>query len=70
MKIGITYRLFLSILGAACVSVLAMFFVMQWSINKGFLDYLRKLDHDRLPQLVSAGMCVSLDNTPCSAEIS
>ncbi len=51
MRIGITYRLFLSILGAACVSMLAMFFVMQWSINKGFLDYLRKLDRDRLPQL-------------------
>ncbi len=51
MKIGITYRLFLSILGAACVSMLAMFFVMQWSINRGFLDYLRKLDRDRLPQL-------------------
>jgi two-component system sensor histidine kinase BaeS len=51
MRLGITYRLFLSILGAACVSVLAMFLVMQWSINRGFLDYLGKLERDRLPHL-------------------
>lgn len=51
MRIGITTRLFFAILGAACVSMLAMFLIMQWSINRGFLDYLRKLDRDRLPRL-------------------
>jgi len=40
IRIGITYRLFLSILAATCAAILCMFLIMQWSINRGFLRYL------------------------------
>jgi two-component system sensor histidine kinase BaeS len=40
IRIGITYRLFLSILAATCAAILCMFLVMHWSINRGFLRYL------------------------------
>jgi two-component system, OmpR family, sensor histidine kinase BaeS len=52
MKIGITHRLFLSILAATCVALLCMFLIMQWSINRGFLQYLNSLDQGRLEQMV------------------
>ncbi len=48
MKIGITQRLFLSILAATCLAILSMFLVMQWSINRGFLQYLNSLGQSRL----------------------
>lgn len=51
MKIGIAHRLFLSILAAACLALLCVFFVMQWSINRGFIQYLNSLDQGRLEQL-------------------
>jgi two-component system sensor histidine kinase BaeS len=44
MKIGITYRLFLSILGATALAVLAMFLIMGWSINRGFYQYLGAME--------------------------
>jgi two-component system, OmpR family, sensor histidine kinase BaeS len=50
MKIGITHRLFLSILAATFLAVLSMFFIMQWSINRGFLQYLNKMEESRLKQ--------------------
>jgi two-component system sensor histidine kinase BaeS len=40
IRVGITYRLFLSILAATCAAVLCMFLVMHLSINRGFLRYL------------------------------
>lgn len=48
MKIGITYRLFLSILAATCLAVLSMFVIMQWSINRGFLQYLNSVEQERM----------------------
>jgi two-component system, OmpR family, sensor histidine kinase BaeS len=51
MKIGITHRLFLSILAATCVALLCMFLIMQWSINRGFLEYLNSMDQGRLEQM-------------------
>lgn len=51
MKIGITHRLFLSILAATFLAVLSMFFIMQWSINRGFLQYLNKMEESRLKQI-------------------
>ncbi|MGE5892850.1 MAG: ATP-binding protein [bacterium] len=50
MKIGIAHRLFLSILAAASLALLCMFFIMQWSINTGFLEYLNSLEQGRLEQ--------------------
>jgi two-component system, OmpR family, sensor histidine kinase BaeS len=51
MKISITYRLFLSILGATCLAILTLLLVMQWSINRGFIQYLDKIGHARLEQV-------------------
>jgi two-component system, OmpR family, sensor histidine kinase BaeS len=51
MKIGITYRLFLSILGATCLAVLAMFLIMEWSINRGFYQYLGTMEEGVLDQM-------------------
>lgn len=51
MKIGIAHRLFLAILVATCLATLCIFFIMQWSINRGFLQYLNILDQSRLEQL-------------------
>jgi two-component system sensor histidine kinase BaeS len=51
MKIGIKHRLFLSILAATCLALFCMFLIMQWSINRGFLQYLNTLDQGRLEQI-------------------
>jgi len=51
MKIGLTHRLFLSILAATCLAVLSNFFIMTWSIDRGFLQYLNSFEQDRLEQL-------------------
>ncbi len=51
MKIGITYRLFLSILTATCLAFLCMFLIIQWSINRGFFQYLNAMDEGRLKQM-------------------
>jgi len=51
MKIGITHRLFLSILTATSLAVLCIFLIMQWSINQGFLQYINTFEQGRLEQL-------------------
>jgi ABC-type anion transport system duplicated permease subunit len=51
MKIGITYRLFLSILGATCLAILAMFLIMGWNINRGFYQYLGSMEEGMLEQI-------------------
>ncbi|MBA3016482.1 MAG: HAMP domain-containing protein [Proteobacteria bacterium] len=48
MKIGISHRLFLAILAAAALSVTAMFGIMQWSIDRGFLRYVNNLEQMQL----------------------
>lgn len=53
MKIGITHRLFLSILAASSLAVVSMFLIMQWSINRGFLQYLKAMDEGRLEQMMA-----------------
>ncbi len=54
MKIGITYRLFLSILGATCLAILAMFLIMGWSINRGFYQYLGTMEEGMLEQMAGS----------------
>ena len=51
MKIGITHRLFLAILAAACLAVICMFLIMQWSLDRGFLRYVKGLEETRLSRL-------------------
>lgn len=54
MKIGITYRLFLSILAATGLAILSLFLIMRWSIDRGFYQYLSELDQSRLAQMTSS----------------
>ncbi|MBI1922148.1 MAG: HAMP domain-containing protein [Geobacter sp.] len=51
MKLGITRRLFLAILAAAAIAVVSMFFIMHWSIDRGFLRYVNSLEQTRLALL-------------------
>lgn len=51
MNISITHRLFLSILAATSLALLCMFLIMQWNINRGFLQYLHSLEQGRLERL-------------------
>src|SRR3990172_4463969 len=51
MKIGITHRLFLSILGATCLAILAMILIMGWSIQRGFYQYLGAMEEGVLEQI-------------------
>jgi two-component system sensor histidine kinase BaeS len=51
MKIGITYRLFLSILAATGLAILSLFLIMRWNIDRGFYQYLKTLDQSRLEQM-------------------
>jgi two-component system sensor histidine kinase BaeS len=52
MKISITYRLILSILTATGLAILTLFLIMQWSINRGFIQYLGKMGQARLEQVI------------------
>lgn len=51
MKIGITYRLFGAIMAAATLAVIAMFIIMQWSIDRGFLRYVNTLEQMQLTRI-------------------
>jgi len=51
MRIGITYRLFLSILGATSLAIFSLFLIMRWNIDRGFYEYLKNLDQSRLDQM-------------------
>lgn len=51
MRIGITYRLFGAIMAAATLAVIAMFIIMQWSIDRGFLRYVNTLEQLQLARI-------------------
>lgn len=53
MKIRIQYRLFLALLAASGLAVFGMFFIMQWSIDRGFLQYVNTLEQSRLERLAA-----------------
>jgi two-component system, OmpR family, sensor histidine kinase BaeS len=53
MKLGITQRLFLSMLAASSLTVVCMFLVAQWSINRGFLQYLAAQDRVVLDEVAA-----------------
>ena len=48
MKINIQQRLFLAILAAAALAVICMFFIVHWSLSKGFLEYVNKIENEQL----------------------
>jgi len=51
LKIGIRYRLFLAMLAATVVVVGCMYVIVQWSFNRGFLQYVNTLEEERLESL-------------------
>src|SRR5512135_3407870 len=51
MKFGITFRFFVSILAAAVLTVIVMFFVMQWNLDRGFFRYAKSLEKTRITRL-------------------
>lgn len=51
MKLRITYRLFLVILAAAILSVVSIFFIMQWNIEQGFRRYINHAEQAQLARL-------------------
>lgn len=51
MKMGMTARLFLFILGATGLAVVLLLMIMWWSINRGFYQYLGTMDQKRLSQI-------------------
>jgi two-component system, OmpR family, sensor histidine kinase BaeS len=51
MKIKIKYRLFLAMLAATGAVVICMFLIMQWSIGRGFLEYVNTIEADRFGKL-------------------
>lgn len=53
MNIKIKYRLFLALLAASGLTVISMFFIMQWSISRGFLSYVNTLEQQRLERLAA-----------------
>ena len=48
MKIGITHKLFFSIMGATALAVFSSLFITLWSIDRGFYQFFGKLGEDRL----------------------
>lgn len=54
MKIRIRSKLFLAMLALACGVVVCMFLVMRWSFHRGFLDYVNKMDLERIDALAEA----------------
>ncbi len=44
MKISITHRLFLAILMAAGLAVICLVMIMQWNLNRGFLNFIRETE--------------------------
>jgi len=54
MKMGITYRLFIAILAAACLSVVSMFFIARWNIERGVLQYAGTVEAARAERLADA----------------
>lgn len=53
MNIRIQYKLFLAILATAGGVVLCMFLVMRWSFDRGFFNFVNKLDLERLNALAT-----------------
>lgn len=50
---SIKYRLFLALLGATGAVVLCMFFLLQWSMDRGFLRYVNTLQQEQREKLAA-----------------
>jgi two-component system sensor histidine kinase BaeS len=53
MKISLTYRLIAAILSATGIAILSLFLIMQWSLNRGFYQYLGKMEQEKQAQVLN-----------------
>ena len=51
MRTGIKYRLFVALLAATGLVAVGIMLIMQWSIDRGFLQYVNTLEQERLERL-------------------
>ena len=51
MFISIRYKLFVTLLAAVVVVVVGMFFLIHWSFDRGFLNYVNTVETKRLDSL-------------------
>lgn len=51
LSIGIKSKLFITMLIGACALVLCLFLLIQWSFNRGFLQYANTLEQERFSVL-------------------
>ena len=54
MKISLIYRLITAILSATGIAILSLFLIMQWSLNRGFYQYLGKMEQEKQEQVLSS----------------
>ena len=53
MRLNIRYRLFFALLAASALVALGMLLIVQWSLDRGFLQYVNTLDTERLERLAA-----------------
>ena len=51
MSLSIKYKLFATLLAAVLVVVVGMFFLIHWSFDRGFLNYVNTVESKRLDSL-------------------
>ena len=53
MKFGVTHKLFIAILTAAGLSVVSSSLIMQWSLNRGFLEFVNSMEKSGISRLAA-----------------
>ena len=53
MKIGVTHKLFLVILTAASLAVVSSALIMQWSLSRGFLQFINAMEKTGISRLAT-----------------
>ena len=51
MRSSITRRIFLSLIAATGIVVISMLLILQWNVDRGFLQYVNRLEQTRLQKL-------------------
>jgi two-component system, OmpR family, sensor histidine kinase BaeS len=52
VRAGITRKILVSLVLASTLAVAITAVIMQWSIQRGFMQYINNIEHDGIPQLV------------------
>ncbi len=53
MRLGIKYKLFFALLSAHFLVLLVMYSVVNYNFNRGFLDYISRIEQRQVPALVA-----------------